>query len=410
MDTAFYTNFITTLTAQETQIASLQQQISTGSIASTPSQNPAAYATAALASDQISALDKDATTQSTIQTQLGAANSAYSAINSLLNNVQSVVLQGLNGTTNAQNLNAISTQVDSDSQQLLALGNSLAPNGSYLFSGTRGNISPFQTDSLGNISYFGDSGQSQASIDAGVNANTLVNGSVFMSALDGDGISSVAANSHNSGTAQILQQGLVNVQQAEAFQQGSPADPITVTFTVNKKGVTTYTATQGQSTTPLASGTISTTSGATTNFQVAGTNYAISGTPANGDSFTISPARPQSAFALLKQISSALSASRATPAQVAQTNQILNQSLAGLSQYQQAFVTAQAQNGVTLQAVNAAATTTSTQKNAAQTTIDNATAVNMPAAITALNDTMTAMEASMKTFADVQSLSLFKYL
>lgn len=407
MDAAFYTNFITSLTAQETQIATLQQQISTGSSASSPSQDPAAYATAALASDQISALTNDATTQSTIQTQLGAANSAYSAITSLLNNVQSVVIQGLNGTANAQNLNAISTQVDSDSQQLLSLGNSISPDGSYLFGGSRGNIAPFQTDSSGSVGYFGDSGQSQASIDTNTNANTLVNGSVFMSALEGDGTSFVTANASNTGTAQILQQGLVNVQDAEAFQQSSVSDPITITFAVTH-GVTSYDAVQDNKT--LASGTVNTTSGATTNVQVAGTNYAISGTPANGDRFTISPARPQSAFALLKQISNALSASRTTPAQVAQTNQILNQSLAGLSQYQQAFVTAQAQNGVTLQAVNEAATTTSAQKNAAQNAIDNATAVNMPAAITALNDTMTAMEASMKTFAEVQSLSLFKYL
>lgn len=409
MDASFYNNFITGLAAQENQIATLQQQISTGSTATTAAQNPTAYETATLANDQISQLTDDATTQGNMQTQLGAATSAYSAMSSLLDNVQSVVLQGLNGTASAQNLNAIATQVQSASQQLLALGNTQAPNGSYLFGGSRGGVMPFQANSSGTINYYGDSAQSQATIGSGITANTLVNGSVFTSALAGDGTSVVSANSTNQGTGQILQQGIMNVQAAEAFQQSSTSTPIVVTFTV-ADGKTTYSASQVGNNTPLATGTLNTASGATTTLQVAGTNYAISGHPADGDTFSITPARPQSAFSLLQTITNDLNASRSTPAQVAKTNQSLNQALAGLSQYQQAVTTAQAQNGVTLQALNTAATTTSTQKNNAQAAITNATAVNMPAAITALNDTMTAVEASMKTFAEAQSLSLFKYL
>ncbi len=42
--------------------------------------------------------------------------------------------------------------------------------------------------------------------------------------------------------------------------------------------------------------------------------------------------------------------------------------------------------------------------------MQNATAVDMPAAITALDQTMTALQAAMKTFGTVQSLSLFNYL
>lgn len=417
MNLSFYSSFLNGLANQEAQISTLQEQISTGSTVQTAAQNPAAYETASLASDQISQLTNDSTTQSAVQTQLGAANGAYSSMSSLLDSVQSLIEQGLNGTANDQNLNALANQVQSASQQLLSLGNTQLPDGSYLFGGTRGQIPPFQIDSTGTtpggVAYYGDSGQSQVNIDGGTTANALVTGDVLTSGLSGDGTSFVQANTDNTGTAQITQQGLSNVQQANAFQASS--SPITVTFSKDPtSGVITYMATQGtgkniQNLTPKPV-TLSKTSGGDASIVLDGVNYQVTGSPANGDSFTISPARPQSAFTLLKNIASALSGSRDTPAQIAQTNQSLSQSLAGLNQYQQVLTTAEAQNGVTMQALTNAQTNTSTQKNAAQSTINNATAVNMPAAITALNQTMSALEASMKTFAEAQSLSLFKYL
>lgn len=412
MDFSFYNSFLTGLANQESQIATLQQQISTGSTVQNAAQNPAAYETAALANDQITQLNNDATTQSVIQTRLGAANSAYSSMTSLLDSVQSIVEQGLNATTNTDNLNALAGQVQSASGQLLSLGNTQLPDGSYLFGGTRGNIPPFQNDPSGNtpggIAFYGDSGQSMANISSTTAVNTLVSGNVLTSTLNGDGTSYIQANSQNTGTGQILQLGQADNAAASAFQSGS--NNITISFAAAANGTTTYTATlEGQST-ALATGTLNTSSGSQNDVKIEGMNFQITGTPKPGDRFTISPAKPQTAFALLQNISTALSAARDTPAQVARTDQVLNQSLAELGQYQQSITVAQAQNGVTLQALTNAQTATSQQKTTAQTTIDNATAVNMPAAITALNQTMTALEASMKTFSEAQSLSLFKYL
>jgi flagellar hook-associated protein 3 FlgL len=139
-------------------------------------------------------------------------------------------------------------------------------------------------------------------------------------------------------------------------------------------------------------------------------DYNITGSPASGDSFTIVPARPQSAFALLQTIAASLANAGSTPAQVAQTNQLLNQSLAGIAQYQQAVTTAQAQNGVTLQAITAAAAGNTSQSTEVQTNVQNATAVNTPVAIASLDQTLTALQAAMKTFGTVQNLSLFNYV
>lgn len=426
MNLSFYSSFLNNLANQESQVVTLQQQISTGSTVQTAAQNPAAYETASLANDQINQLTNDTVTQGTLQVQLGTANSVYSSVSSLLDNVQSVVEQGLNAATNSQNLSSLSEQIESSTQQLMSLGNTQLPNGNYLFGGTRGNIPPFQADSTGNISYFGDSGQSQATIDNGTTANTLVSGDTLTSSLSGNGISLVTATGQNNGSGQIQQAGLSNVPQANAFQAGS--NQIQVTFSKDSSGNLTYTATEvpgtfsnanGQAVftptpngtkTKLAGGPINTSTQGGTSLNVLGMNFQITGSPEAGDSFNITPARPQTAFALFQQISSTLNGARETPAQTAQTNQMLNQDLAGLDQYQQGVTTAQAQNGVTLQALANAKTNTSAQQTAAQTTIDNAVGVNMPAAITNMNESITAIEASMKAFSEAQSLSLFKYL
>ncbi len=115
-------------------------------------------------------------------------------------------------------------------------------------------------------------------------------------------------------------------------------------------------------------------------------------------------------FTLLSNITSTLQNAGSTPAAEAATSQNLNQDLSSLAQYQQTVTTAQAQTGVTLQSLTTTSINNSTQETALQTSVDNAIAANMPAAMTSLDDNMTAVQAAMKAFSSVQSLSLFSYI
>jgi flagellar hook-associated protein 3 FlgL len=136
----------------------------------------------------------------------------------------------------------------------------------------------------------------------------------------------------------------------------------------------------------------------------------LNGVPTAGDSFTISPSRPQTVFNLLQTLAATLSSSAGSPATNAQTTQTINGDLSTLAQYQQALLVAQAQNGVTLQAITSAGDSNANQQTALQATVQDATAVNQPAAITTLDETITAVQAAEKAFSAAQSLSLFKYL
>jgi len=401
MDLAFYTNFAANLTAQESQLNTLQEQVSTGVAVSSPSQGPAAYETATLGDDQISALSSDTTAQTNIQDQLGIVSDTYSSVSSLFDNVQSLLEQALNGTTSSANMASLASQVTAAGGQLLGLANTTGANGQYVFGGSRGSVQPFQTNQDGSVAYMGDGGQSQASIAPGVLASSLANGEVFMTGLSGNGFGTATAAASNTGDATLVSQGVNNPAAASAFQAGS--SPVTVSFAQGASGLT-YTETQNG--VPVGTGNVS----AGMSLQVAGLDYQLNGTPAAGDSFTVSPSRPQSAFSLLQNIAATLSAASSNPAQAAQTNQQLNEDLSSLAQYQQAVVTASAQNGVTLQAVSNASASNTAQSTALQGAVQSAIGVNMPSAITQLDDTLTSVQAAMKAFSDIQSLSLFNYI
>jgi flagellar hook-associated protein 3 FlgL len=406
MDLTLFTNFAGSVGQQESQINGLQAQISNGLAVSSPDQNPGAYQTAVLANDQIGQLAAENTTQGAIQSQLGSAGGVYSSVLSLFDNVQTVIEQALNGSTNAQDIQATASQVSSAVQQLISLGNATGSNGTYLFGGSRGNTAPFQAAADGSIVYLGDGAQSLAAIAPGESVPVLSNGDVFVGGLAGDGIASVTAAAGNTGSAGLVSEGVVSPSAAAAFQTGST--PIQLSFSQGTSGLI-YTATQAGAT--VATGPVGdTTATGGQTLQLAGEDFQLTGEPAAGDSFTLAPSRPQSAFTLLQNLATALSATGSAPAQTAQTRQILNQSLAGLAQYQQAVVSAQAQNGVTLQAVVAAVTSNANQSTALQSSVTAAVGLNTPAAIAQLDLSVTALQAAMKAFGSVQSLSLFSYI
>ena len=409
MSASLYTNFTANIAAQDAQINTLEQELATGYSVQTPDQNPGAFEVATIANDQISALTNDASTQNSITTQLDSVGNAYASVSTLYDNVQSIMLQSLNGATSSQELNTLSTQITAAAQQLLGLANTTAPDGSYLFGGTRTNITPFQTNSDGTIVYLGDAGQSQSQISPDTTTSSVANGQVFTSALAGNGYSTVAASTSNTGTGTLLQEGVVTPASAAAFQTSD--EPITLTFASGSSSGLTYTATQNGNT--VATGTISSSTSASisgTTIDLAGQSFELNGTPAAGDSFTISPSRPQTAFSLLQNIAATMASNTSSAAGQAQTTQALNGDLSTLQQYQQALLVAQAQNGVTLQAISSAGSSDDNQQTALQTTVQDTTGVNQPTTITTLDETISAVQAAEKAFSAVQNLSLFQYL
>ena len=75
---------------------------------------------------------------------LSAADSALSSVNTIMQTVRQIALQGANGTQSSDSLAALSSQVDGIIQQVTQLANTDL-HGTYLFGGTQTKTPPFDT-------------------------------------------------------------------------------------------------------------------------------------------------------------------------------------------------------------------------------------------------------------------------
>lgn len=402
MLSSFYTDAAQTFSNQEANLSLLEQQLSTGKAVSTASDNPAAFVTAATDSASATLLTSEGIAQTNVQSQLGVATSALQQAGTVVDHLQSIALQAANATENPADFQALSEQVGSSLQQLISIGNTQGNNGEYLFSGTAKNAQPFVQTGSGPVQYMGNDGLSMVEISPGISVNAALSGSAFTNGLSGNGYASVAGAATNGGTATLLPVGVANEASATAFQQGSK--PITVTFSSGASGAVVYQASQGGVT--VGSGPAN--SGG--NIALDGVEYKLSGAPNAGDSFTIAPARPQSLFGLTQSIQQALATPGSTPAQLAQTQQVIGNALAGLGQYQTLLAGTNARVGVVLQNTQRADSANAERSTADQANASALTGANIPQVMTDISQQTSALQAAFKAFGLASGLDVFNYL
>lgn len=159
---------VANLANQQTALAKLQQQISTGKQLLSASDNP-------LAASQILALNtaiyQQATFQNNIDTNQGflsVTDQALSTVNDAVNQAKSIASAGLNTPDSSISRIDYANQIDALIQTIVNAGNTQY-NGRYLFGGSYGTTPPF-TDLNGVVRYNGDS----QSLQTFANTDSLV--------------------------------------------------------------------------------------------------------------------------------------------------------------------------------------------------------------------------------------------
>ena len=142
----------------------------------------------------------------------------------------------------------------------------------------------------------------------------------------------------------------------------------------------------------------------------AGVQFNLSGTPANGDAFTLSKSTNQSIFATLTSLVNALNTPTTTAAQTATLQNIVNQSLGSIDQAVSNVAAVRTQVGARLNAVTAQDTANSNVKLQLQATLTTVQNTDYAAAITSLSQQQTSLQAAEQSYANLKSLSIFQYL
>ena len=393
-----YDQSVNAILTEQSQLNQTELQLSSGKSILTPADNPSGSA-------QILNLNQAIATTTQFQTNASAANarlsledSTLTSVTNLLQSLRSLAVQANNATQTNSSRAAIAQQVSQGLQQLVALANTQDANGEYIFAGYQGKSQPFITDPSGSIVYNG--GQNSRYLQIGPTTQVAfgdTGSAVFQAVRNGNGTFVTAASPSNTGSG-VIDTGSTTGQFVPdtytiAFSQATSTSPVTYTVTGAVSGV-------------VASGTY--TSGNNISFN--GAQVSISGTPANGDSFTVAPSQNQSMFATLQNFVSALSANVASPANQAQVNTSLTRTISELDQGLNNINQTLAQVGSRLNTVTSQQNTNQSYSNGLQQTLSGVQDLNYASAISQLSQEQLALQAAQESFAKVQGMSLFNYL
>lgn len=384
---------VNSMLSQQTAIAATQNQITSGQRMQTAADDPVGWSQA-MGLDNLAAGISNYQSNVTMATmQLNQESSTLTSISNLLSSANQLGIEANNPALSKQDRQNVAASLTQIKQQLLGYANTQDSNGNYIFAGSASGSAPFSLSGT-TVSYSGD--QTSRMIAIGQNravAQGDSGSSVFMGALGGNGTFTATANSSNSGTGVLTS---TNVSDASQWDGGQ----YTLSFTAGSYQVT------DASNNVVASGSY--TAGSSIQFR--GVSLTISGTPANGDSFSVGPSQPKDVFSSLQDLIDAVQNPGSTPAQSAQVQTALYNAQMALTNNADRITNVNASVGSRLDTVNAASASLTQQSTDAQQALASIAGTDMAKAASQLSLQTTVLQASQLAFSKVQGLSLFNYI
>lgn len=434
-----------TLNLQRNQSAlyKLQNQLSTGRRVLTPADDPIAAAQSLLFAQRLEMNDQQITNQGTAESQLGVLDGQLTAVVNLIMNVRDRVIQAGNTSLNDADRESIADELESRFSELLGIANAQNGTGSYLFSGYQGGTVPFAIDTsktvidtsvspdasstITPVSYYGDDGERLLQVSSSRVMPVNVAGSdVFMNVKQGNGTFVVETGGNlisggiNQGSAKADGGSVIDQQQwqsaLDSFAWGDSSNPaIEVEFSILSD--VTYYRLWDVSGSPVAlTDNIAYTEGqaipivsdAGDDF---GVQFTVKGTPADGDTFSITPSTDQSLFLTMQKLIGALrtpvgTASYTTTEYVSE----IGEQLANLDRSMDNIVRVQATVGARMLELDSLGEAASDLDLQYETTLSNLQDLDYADAISKFSMQQTYLEAAQASFAKISGLSLFNYL
>ena len=384
---------ISQMLAQQAKLAQTQTQISSGKRVQNPADDPIA-ATQIMAMDQTRAqLAQYTKNTESVTNRLNVGEQALADASNLLQRVRDLTVQANSAALGPTERASIATELKSRVQELQDLANRRDANGEYLFAGMSSQTQPFSRGA-GGVTYAGDQGVRAIQVSADQRVTDGFSGQqVFMDIPQGKGTFAVAQGVH-TGTGSIDPGVVTN---AAAWVPG--------TYTLQ---FTTPNAWQvvDASSAVVASGAYS--SGSAIGFN--GAQVTVTGSPAAGDTYTISPAGKQDVFTTVDQLITQLTASASDPVSRATLNTQLSGSLNQLDQALNHLVDLRAETGSRLSTVDNATTSRQQLDDTLARSVGKLQDVDYATAVSSMNQQLLGLQAAQQAYTRIAQLSLFSYL
>lgn len=405
---------VTSMLDQQAKLSKTQNQLSTGKRILVPSDDP-------VATSQLMQLRQTENTVTQYQAnadattnRLSTEEGVLSGVTNLLQRVRELAIQGNNATQTNETRGYIAAEARERLDELLGLANTKDGNGEYLFAGSKGFSQPFVPNATGGFDYMGDDTARKIQIGAGRQVPDGHPGSeVFFNIRNGNGTFVNEVNSANTGNG-VIDGGSVQGSFIPAltngvngytlrFIQAAPTDPITYeVFESGDPAETPIILADGVST----SGTY--TPGEPIAFQ--GALVTVTGTPADGDTFSVRSSEYQDIFQTLQNFITALETPVTNPTEKALLNNEIGRFIGDVDQAMDNILTVRASVGARLNAVDGQRYINDDQLLQTTQVISSIEDLDYAEATSRLNMEMAGLEAAQQSYIKVQGLSLFNYL
>jgi flagellar hook-associated protein 3 FlgL len=402
----FFSMNVQTMDDQQSSLAQMYQQIASGKKLQTASDDPLGAAQAVQLTTQATMLTQYGLNQASAITSLQQEFSTLSGVTTAIQGVQSQITHAGDGTLNDADRANIASTIQGLRTTLMTLANTTDSSGNYIFAGFAGSTQAFTDNPSGTgATYNGDAGQRQVQISDNRTIDVSDLGStVFQGISPTESDPVPAAASANTGSGTI---GAVNVN--DASNPGN-ASTYQIAFTVTG-GTTSYSVTDKSGNVVVPSTPY--TAGSKISF--AGESVAIGGAPADGDSFSVTPANSGNpadtdVFTTLDNLMAALNTpSNSSTSSTALTNALATASTKINNMYNNVLAVQVAVGGRTSE-VTATQTSMATTETQTASSLNDLTSIDMVSAISQYEMTQTALKGAQQAFTQVSQLSLFNYL
>jgi len=409
-----------------------QDQISSGRRVRTPADDPVTAARA-LEVEQSQAISKQyMRNNDSADAALSRSENALASTVQLLQDVRTLAVNAGNGALSTNELRSLASELRGRYQELLGIANSTDGNGLYLFSGYQANTQPFSEVTAGNVAYAGDQGSRLVQISASRQIAISDPGSdIFQRIKNGNGTFVTEAASANTGSGVVSPGTVTNPSAWNA--SGNPQD-FSVRFHVNSTvnpPVTTYDVVDNVSGNSLLTGAAAAASGPylrtyTEGAAIAlrrqappdtnavnwdyGAEISVKGKPATGDTFTVEASTNEDMFTTLHGLIDALETAQPGATGNARLANDLNTALSNLDRGIDNVLRVQSSVGARLREADEAKAAQDDLVGQYDETLSDLRDLDYAKALSDLARQQLTYEAAQKSFAQVQTLSLFQYI
>jgi flagellar hook-associated protein 3 FlgL len=389
------TRAINSMSNAQSQLQTLQDQISSGKKVTRPSDDPVAAARI-MQLQQLQANNTQyGTNISALKTRLSTADQTLADVDSVIQQISTLAVQANNATLSSSDKTSIATQLSELQKQLIQLANTKDSNGEFLFSGYSTSTQPFAQDSSGTVGYYGDQGVRQLQVGSAQYMDDSNTGQdIFMSIPSGNGTYALSATSTNTGSGVISG----TLQNRASWSGGN--------FTLSFTSATDWEVRDSGGTLITSGSNYQAGNAITFN----GVSLSVTGSPAAGDSFHIDSSSTQDIFATIQNLITTLGNPTDTTAQQAQYQNSLNALSEQLQQSENNVLDVRASIGARVSALETADSTRQDQSDTLTSSLSNLQDADYTQAVSKYSQMYTALQAAQQAFAKTSKLSLFDYL